>query len=223
MDRPILFNREMVRAILEDRKTMTRRVVKPQPIMMDSGMWYPSENPGDRKNKTGLHYANEKHMRKGMSIDFSPCGQPGDKLWVRETFAYKTRPKTENSSLIYKADFDTKDGFGSEIIDFNTGMTTPLTWEPSIFMPRWASRITLEIINVGIQRIQEIKYFDIMKEGAPLSTYPHHHDSYDTKLFEWFTGIWDSVNAKRGFGWDANPWVWIIEFKRVRVETEVEQ
>jgi len=97
IEHPILFQADMVRAILNSRKTMTRRVIKPQPVMMDSGAWFPSSNPGDSKNRTGLHYANEYHLRKGLPIDFSPYGQLGDRLWVRETHVferYEDEPKS---------------------------------------------------------------------------------------------------------------------------------
>lgn len=201
-EHPILFTGEMVLAILDGRKTQTRRVIKPQPILMTSGIWYPSEVPGDSKNKTGLHYANEKHMRKGMPIDFCPYGQPGDRLWVLESF------------LIDYEDGESSHGQRPPTVYYHaTDNETPWTkpgWKPSIYMPRWASRITLEIVNVRVERVQEITDDDAIQEGV---------DRTNTSIPGYartrFINLWNSINAKRGFGWDANPWVWAIEFKRV--------
>jgi hypothetical protein len=209
IEHPILFQADMVRAILNCRKTMTRRVIKPQPVMMDSGAWFPSSNPGDSKNRTGLHYANEYHLRKGLPIDFSPYGQPGDRLWVRETHVFE-RYEDEPYWLYlhYRATDRTPD---LDYEDDEDG-DPKCKWRPSIFMPRWASRITLEIVSIRAERVQEISEEDANLEGvdfipsAPAAT--NHRTS--------FAGLWDSINAKRGFGWDVNPWVWVIEFKRVR-------
>lgn len=182
----------MVCAILEGRKTQTRRVIKPQPVLMDSGVWYPSNIPGDIKNKTGLHYANENHMRKGMPIDFCPYGQPGDRLWVRESLCVEknsAKSEFECGHFCYRADeTDNLWGDGYKTI-------------PSIHMPRWASRITLEIVNIRVEQVQSITTKDIVAEGI----FPDRHA---------FENLWNSINATRGYGWDTNPWVFVIKFKK---------
>ena len=175
-EHPILFSGPMVRAILEGRKTQTRRVIKPQTT------W-------------------------GSDVEYCPHGVPGDRLWVRETWcplerADWSRPGREYN-VNYKADA-TPEG---ECIRKEMGYQ----WKPSIFMPRWASRITLEITGVKVERIQELlDHKDIMAEGILPDEGPRCY-SCRTRFAE----LWDSLNAKRGYGWDANPWVWVIEFKRL--------
>ena len=224
---PILFSGEMVRAILEGRKTQTRRVIKPQPIMMDSGTWYPSDVPGDGKNKTGLHYANENHMRKGLPFDFCPYGQPGDRLWVRETAKLRTITatswKVSSFDLYYKADD------GLVIFNNRAGRYAPykrIGFTPSIHMPRWASRITLEVVNIRVERVQDITYEDAVAEGIPgagivlgnitmlLTQTNNMEDAEKVLRLDMFSELWDKINLKRGYGWEVNPWVWVIEFKR---------
>jgi len=208
---PILFSGEMVRAILEGRKTQTRRVIKPQPIMMDSGTWYPSDVPGDGKNKTGLHYANENHMRKGLPFDFCPYGQPGDRLWVRETA--KLRTITATSWKVSSFDLHYKADDGLVIFNNRAGRYAPykrIGFTPSIHMPRWASRITLEIVNIRVERVQEISISDMVAEGIQdlrekMSGVPC--------VINRFQVLWNSINAKRGYGWETNPWCWCITFK----------
>jgi len=184
-ERPILFSTEMVRAILEGRKTQTRRVIKPKPWLIDPHkVEYNLWECGDGK---------ETYLIK------CPYGKPGDLLWVRETWGlYDTQPKDGpgKALLFYRA----SDGESYEL--------RYQLWRPSIFMPRWASRITLKIINVRVERLQDISEEDAIKEGATF------------RKGEWgeldaFNYIWDSINAKRGYSWDSNPWVWVIEFKRV--------
>lgn len=127
--------------------------------------------------------------------------QPGDRLWVRETW--------------YCAGVDESDGYP---VRYREGATVQedvsISWRPSIFMPRWASRITLEITGVRVERLQDITEEDAKEEGVPPMIFsdggygkPDYRDG--------FRQLWDSINAKRGFGWDVNPWVWVIEFRRV--------
>jgi hypothetical protein len=221
-ERPVLFNGEMVRALLDGRKTETRRPIKPQPIMMDSGVWYPSNQPGDTRNRTGLHYANEEHMRRGMPVDFSPWGQPGDKLWVRETFVL------ENTD-------DVPDGvphqiepgeWGTEIYPHYRatepephivpeGLEDPYDdrtrWSPAVFMPRWACRIVLEITSVKVERLQEMGENEAIAEGATPGAIEHH--------LSVFAREWDALYAKRGLGWNDNPWIWVVAFRHLSSPT----
>lgn len=174
-ERPILFSGEMVRAILEGRKTQTRRVMKPQPFDLIKS-W-----PANPKNGQEIH---------------CPYGNASDRLWVRETFAEggMIRP---GDKVSYAADW----GEDARVIR---------RWKPSIFMPRWASRITLEITNVRVERLQEITAADAKAEGV--------EPFLNRDATAWRAGFqvgWDALNAKRGHSWEKNPWVWVIEFKKV--------
>ena len=127
-----------------------------------------------------------------------PYGKPGDKLWVRETWGlYDTEPKDgpENATVFYRA----TDG-GRYDLRYQK-------WRPSIFMPRWASRITLEMVDVRIERLQDMSEGDVYKEGCIVCP------KTDMRPFVVFETLWDSINVKRGFGWDKNPWVWVVSFK----------
>jgi len=194
-DRPILFSGAMVRAILEDRKTQTRRVVKPQPISSDGGdvFWW----------KETVGWASSVHKNPEMMIPYSPYGQPGDRLWVRETYCSLDR------ECVYRADGDKPHALIGK-------------WTPSIFMPRWASRLTLEVTEVRVERVQEISDDDCEAEGIEqrwtclnpgAGSYAHENCVHDD-----FRALWDSINAKRGFGWEQNPWVWAVSFRRVEGE-----
>ncbi len=198
-ERPILFSAPMVRAILENRKTMTRRIVKPHPKEIYSdGNWYP-----DRYNYSEWWCFWGK---KGTDV-FNKCGLPqfkcphgndGDRLWVRETFY------AENREIIhYRAD-----GWQYEV-DPSSG------WKPSMFMPRWASRIILEITKVKVERLQDISEEDAIKEGSQI---PVAELAKTCRQAVWterqqFAGIWNSINKK--YPWESNPWVWVISFKRI--------
>lgn len=183
-ERPILFSGEMVRAILDGRKTQTRRVIKPQP---------------------------PESVSEGYTTYFCPYGIPGDRLWVRETFAPRldVDPITELARArhyaMYKADGgDPHDPMHWHPYD---------KWIPSIFMPRWASRITLEITNVRVERVQDISVSECRAEGIPQASFSSQTDR-DAQVHGEFMQLWDSINAKRGYSWESNPWVWVIEFKR---------
>lgn len=188
-ERPILFSGPMVRAILDGRKTMTRRVVK-----------HPPFDPSDDGLDTEILVNNIK----------CPYGQPGDRLWVRETWSPWADESTKYAArsqepALYCADYKT----GAPSLDIGGDYK----WHPSIYMPRWASRITLDIVAVRVERLQEISVDDVIAEGILRSDIDDRmRDSYD----RWqFRQLWDSINAKRGYSWDLNPWVWVIGFTRV--------
>lgn len=196
-ERPILFSGQMVRAILEGRKTMTRRVVKPQPDIenepVECGLYHPL-----RVNKrTGMQYpADEVYGAYGDGWD-APCpyGKPGDRLWVRETHNAFTNPETGLKDVRYAAtnDHEKIKYYGS--------------WKPSIHMRREYSRITLEIVGVRVERLMDITPEDASAEGIWPKSLPSE------MLLSSFVALWDSINAKRGCSWGSNPWVWVIEFK----------
>ena len=172
--RPILFSAPMVRALLEGRKTQTRRIVK-----------FGTLPDGNTNNKA--------------PIGLCPYGKVGDFLWVRETWALASRA-TDLAKVYYKAHENASHTEFHEFVDdAKVGKYQP-TWprfKPSIHMPRWASRITLEITGVRVERLQDCSEADALAEGAKPDM------PYGT--------IWKAINGQES--WDANPWVWVIEFK----------
>ena len=181
--KPIFFNDEMVRAILDGRKTQTRRPLKPQPDY--------------------LHDA-DPYQKIWMSPLKCPYGKVGDRLWVREAFTL-TVP-TEKP--MYRATWKNPDG---------------IKWTSSIHMPRWASRITLEITDIRIERVQEITEEEAEAEGVlpcphPISKTDECLDCYlDAGEYACsFFNLWDQLYAKKGLGVDDNPWVWVITFRRIK-------
>jgi hypothetical protein len=196
-ERPIIFNSEMVRAILKGEKTQTRRVIKPQPPGDYQWQGWVIETTG---SKTDIGKAG---WRKGYLPSIyvrCPYGEPGDELWVRETWAghvldgmLKPSEFTRGYNCVYRADIPQGDSAESHHV-----------WRPSIFMPRWASRIQLRIINIWCERLQDIA--DPQAEGVGY---------WGCDTIEVFEDLWDSINAKRGFSFASNPWVWAVEFEVV--------
>lgn len=183
---PILFSGAMVRAIMENRKTQTRRVVKPQP---HDGIVLVRAAPG-----WAQPYVDDASAY-GPPVA-CPYGQPGDRLWVRETFAQWSN---RNRVAQYRADVP-EDRWHL------------YTWRPSIFMPRWASRITLEITDVRVECVHDISEADAQAEGMTERTrLPGVEPLYAMT----FAKLWNSINAARGYSWESNPWVWAITFKRI--------
>jgi hypothetical protein len=181
----------MVRAILEGRKTMTRRVVKPQPTL-DHGLVF----EGIALGKFGA---------VSDSVIACPYGTIGDRLWVKETHHVRDAGYVDGTGrdIVYKADDE----------DF------PYGWTPSIHMPRWASRINLEITGIRVERVQDISEEDARAEGLWCKFDGQgcegqcHKCSATAK--EAFEALWDSINSKRA-PWASNPWVWVIEFGRAK-------
>lgn len=202
-ERPILFSAPMIRALLDGRKTMTRRVVKPQP----DEMFNPSSQVALESWTIGC-----------------PYGRPGDRLWVRETwFPCPVGKFCPNPTPIPKS---LPEGWTVLFAADGDSVSSPLRWKPSIFMPRWASRITLELTSVRVERVQDISEDDAKAEGVieQFRTVvlrpdggPDYHipNSYRGG----FANLWDSLNAKRGFRWETNPWVWAISFKVIKPTT----
>lgn len=197
-EHPIIFSSDSIRAILEGRKTQTRRVTKQNALL-------------ERQIATGIVTSGVDYSKL---LRFCPYGQPGDRLWVRETWGYPDNMNPGNDAVYISYIADKTSMF----VHFKTGekvsvsgYAKPLKLKPSIFMPRWASRITLEIVSVRVERVQDIHPLDCVAEGA--STYDTNI-SLDTHINR-FKVLWNSINAKRGYSWESNPWVWVIEFKRV--------
>ena len=202
-ERPILFNSEMVRAILDGRKTQTRRV-----ITAKAGCDYHGYE-GWREYKDGLWQYKSTHGW-GNPIK-CPYGVVGGKLWVRETWCAGVEWDDEKPSEI-----DPLCG-GNDILYLASGKKTEGYGKtrPNIFMPKWATRLWLEITGTRAERVREIDAEEAEKEGTrrPKRLCPDRHDEY---ILGRFQKLWDSINAKRGYGWDVNPWVWVVEFRKVK-------
>ena len=257
-ERPILFNSEMVRAVLDGAKTQTRRVIKgaalpkllDEPFDGDDGKTYkwiscPSTHP-----RWGFGVFGETEEECAKELEKIGCGCPygdvGDQLWVRETFhndnrdTERARAEHEDvmsvSPIFYKADTLLSNS-NIDPLPKDAGWI----WKPSIYMPRWASRIQLEVTGVRVERVQDISEDDAIAEGVINGIdYPYEngelpcpscngqgvHGAFganygvtevdcttcDTYIKR-FRILWDSINAKRGYGWDKNPYVWVVEFK----------
>jgi hypothetical protein len=166
-ERPILFSAPMVRAILEGRKTQTRRIVKPEHVAA-----YHDDVP--------------------ILFKRFPYGKPGDRLWVRETWGMFE--ETHKCIPHYRATHAT------DVVP---------RWRPSIHMPRWASRITLEVESVRVERLKECSDADALAEGCSSADM----QSGD-RLQDVYRRLWESINGPGS--WEANPWVWVVEFKRIQ-------
>lgn len=219
---PILFNAPMVCATLDGTKTQTRRVVASQP----SDGWT-FDTPPEFGRITSSHPKNGRFgafIRRDLGTDFpqldlipSPYGMPGDRLWVRETWSTDFAGHYPHDRVWYAADDDrrleieTRDGVRG-IYSPESGRHVPFRWRPSIHMPRWASRITLEVTSIRVERLQGISYEDARAEGwNPMADDRKNPNPLDPK--SWFVNLWSQINGPDS--WTANPWVWVIEFQRV--------
>lgn len=203
-ERPILFNTAMVRALLAGTKTQTRRVVNIQPAPGCIGHFGPGS----------------PFIRGERGVIRCPYGQPGDRLWVRETW----NAFAGWAGYYYAADYEGW-GIGSDD-DPDHVPDHAVRWKPSIHMPRSASRILLEVTAVRVERLQDISEADARAEGIFQHVrggwHWHKHDS--SNLDDWnqfgyrtarhtYQSLWEQINGAGS--WDANPFVWVVEFKRV--------
>ncbi len=203
-EHPVLFSGPMVNAILGGRKTQTRRVIKP-PLKHPNWTYFTYFKESGHAIEDGPDYPDNKEDERRC-----PYGQPGDRLWVREAW----RPDDfDSSNVIYRADMP------QDALDEARGI---IKWKPSIHMPRWASRITLEISKVRVERLQEITEEDAIAEGIIFKQVMGDagllHGYFPGNCKEAMTSfgvLWNEINSKRGYGWDKNPWVWVVEFRRV--------
>lgn len=244
-ERPILMHARSVRDILDGRKTQTRRPITSQPIGKPGGKYEPHD---PFVHADGLTWG---WMCGAVSYTHNdvrcPYGQPGDRLWVRETWTadfgetfsdnvnawWHEMPKSlrtekaveflyyaADDSVYHVRDREMDEQFGSDVRRWgwepSADDLADLRWQPSIFMPRWACRLVLEITGIRVERVQDISYDDILAEGAPEpSAWPGPGGRTIAQDRDWYRTIWNEINAARGFGWDANPWVWVIEFRKL--------
>lgn len=191
-ERPILFSAPMIRALLAGAKTQTRRISKPQSEVFNG--------------RAGGEWCGWPLTETGAKMP-CPYGQPGDRLRVCETWATSHRwdsvkpsklPTDGSAAIYYRASDDTP---------ANTSRDGGViqNWRPSIFLPTWASRITLEIESVRVERLQDISVEDALSEGIT-----HHTMNCPKVEYQW---LWESINGHGS--WELNPWVWIVSFKRI--------
>lgn len=203
-ERPILFTDPMPQAILAGRKTMTRRVVKcnrfyGEPDWSTAYVDGPANNQYLHVRQSGGKYGDATNQRITC-----PYGVPGDRLWVRE--AWFNQNVNGVASPIYRASWPKHD-------KHSIVMSPPGKWIPSIHMPRWASRITLEITGVKVERLQAISEAEAMAEGCEEEYRDNNGNCWHDKATDAFRRLWDSINGPGS--WDANPWVWCVSFKRM--------
>lgn len=226
--RPILFSTPMVQALLEGRKTQTRRIIKPQPYIDNRGnfCW--------KNSCYGQDSLGSPHIQKIASpIPWShtkkvgnPFGKPGDLLWVRENYYLSKQSNHLRPS---------EDKFGHVMYKAGGGANVYGKLRPSIFMPRWASRITLKITDISVERLQDISEEDAKAEGLSKISKDGHLYKYgipdsdglpgtDNTGWPWhdwevdprkaYKKLWQSIN---GVGsWNTNPWVWVVEFEVIK-------
>lgn len=195
-ERPILFSAPMVRALLAGTKTQTRHIVKARyrgtpdthDIRFDAndGLWY---------------------CERGQWMQSCPYGVPGDRLWVRETWACP--------GAVPRSDDPVRPGMR---IEYRASEARAHGWRPAIHMPRWACRLVLEVTGVRVERLQDITEADARAEGAPLVA---QFNAYDGKHITGFARMWASINGEGS--WETNPWVWVIEFRRTEVRHDDSQ
>jgi hypothetical protein len=197
-EKPILFSSPMVKAILDGRKTQTRRIMKPQPEHFEQYPHWRWTTPQLRKDGLGP-FAIDSGDRPGIFGKYVP----GETLWVRETWGPRTeqgKPVESRHYVKYRADF-IDDSPPADGMDWHTYEDK---WRPSIFMPRWASRITLELTDVHVERLQDISEDDAKREGVPASLMASTHRIG-------FFNLWTSIHGCNAD--ESNPWVWVLSFR----------
>ena len=207
---PILFKGEMVQAILDGRKTQTRRTVNVQPPT-DKHQLLNIMDSTDKRQVGKSHWAvlnaEKTNVIESDKRYFScPYGKPGDRLWVRETHAIVPRTAYAQSTGVQQV-LRPDDSHDAAIYRQGWERSTGgIRWCPSIHMPRWASRITLEITNVRVERLHDITPDDAEAEGIVIT-------EHTPQAVQQFSRLWRDINGDNS--WASNPWVWVIEFKQV--------
>lgn len=208
-ERPMLFNGEMVNAVLNGSKNQTRRVIK-------------GVEGGDWLKGASCHVFDAKHK--------CPYGKVGDELWVREKWKYDGFTDGGIPFIKYAADGaveykEPSDDWCERVQDIWAELSDPKNydiekkamdhkWRPSIHIPRWASRTQLKITNIRVERVQEISEEDCLGEGVFIDL-KNAFAVKPPKLRDKFKELWDSINKESGYGWKVNPYVWVVDFERV--------
>ena len=240
-ERGMIFNAEMVRAILDGRKTQTRRIMKLQPKPSKSrpgDFWFSSKKLESMVHVSDLAPGNSPIADYHLFIQEHCCpfGAVGDRIWVREAFRVHSRA-TDVATLVYKA--SERNSWTEQThrvpVTVCNKPATPEKWTPSLHMPRWASRILLEITDVRVERLNAISEEDAQREGVHTEVWDQtvvarnyaardeffqfwsedmpHYVEMNQLYRSSFRSLWESIYGEES--WKANPWVWVIEFKRV--------
>jgi len=191
--KPIIFNTTDVKAILSGAKTQTRRAIKPQPkyknVVFQYGRLVEYSMIGSCWNEMAWH---------------NPPYKKGDALYVREAWAdVRILPSSKHSHYLYEASHPNPN-------------SRPIHWRPSVHMPREAARIFLRVTDIRVERLQKISSTDMWNEGClPHDINQSELTTHRECLEKYWIPLWNSLNAKRGYGWDSNPWIWVISFERI--------
>lgn len=259
-ERPILFNGEMVRAVLEGRKTQTRRILKPKqiPVLLeepfditsDEKARYMSEVQGGRYGFAAFGETEKKCLEHLVQCGGCPYGGIRNELWVKEShylYGYwvtngETKTGKQKNSFAYQKEMGVRfpDNPPENIFTRKEGQRGRGWFKRnSLFMPRWASRTQLKITNVRVERVQDISDKDAKSEGASCVVWyqpegkpegesqnlseqahdlvhPSHGKKYGISYRNGFATLWDSINNKSGYGWEINPWVWVVDFEGLK-------
>lgn len=208
---PILFSAPMVRAILAGDKTQTRRPVRFEQF----------HQHGRSGGAIGYSWIELRPTVRGVTCDLHdllnlcPHGQPGDRLWVREAWA---EVQTHGFDAGGSESWGSRLGYRADDMEDGVCLGDPLNrgrWRPSIHMPRWASRITLEVTAVRVERLWEIDACGAIAEGFLQTGDSTTEFSARVRAFHAFSTAWDATYAVKGLGWDVNPWVWVVEFRKL--------
>lgn len=221
-EHPIIFSGAMLLAIMEGRKTQTRRVMRKQPFILDLG----DDRHGPKTPHWVIDYSDQRKRsawKVGESPYWTDCpyGGPGDRLWVKEEWWPAFKRTETNNGCAYRSDY-----LRPALLGLDHTIANERYWRGPVLMPRWASRIALEVLSVRAQQLQEITAEDAIAEGIPqsageaaalglidLAKTPGHEWDNRTSV-ENFALAWDRINSKR-VPWATNPWVWVLTFRRL--------
>ncbi len=222
-DHPILFKADMVNAIRDGRKTQTRRIISPQP---DTSRWKPeyANKPKEWRLMVRLgpvHHGYDPKLWCLHDTDspvgavpytarLCPYGVPGDLLYVRENWWAVEVDKVGVQYCVFDDEFEIEALGGQYPAPDTLRLLDRQNWRygrhPNIHLPKKQCRLWLRVKSVRVERVQEISYKDAFTEGV--------NTQQATHAVPYFKTLWDSINKDRGFGWDVNPWVWVVEFER---------
>lgn len=227
-EHPILFCAEMIQAYLAGRKWETRRVIKfPKHTYTPDASWVKSIHQDGGGNwiawSTDAPDLTEFTKKAYPGTEGFPCpyGKPGDSLWVRETWQARSPVGLEwNRYKRIEREGYAPSAWRVRYAATDLNFTEWSGWNPSIFMPHWASRISFPVLSIRAERVQDISEDDAIAEGVEVIKNQWGTPWYKSVAGEWkdpinpYRELWDRINAKRGFPWDSNPWVWVITFPK---------
>jgi len=212
-EKPLLMSGEMVRATLSGQKTHTRRIFKPQPIECTFGFEYDGQMYLSVEAMKD-HLFNDVYGAKGSPYGSIYGDGTADTLWIRETW----QAQNHSGQWWHEVPRDSRDQYNWSLINRATpdpDLPMPPKWMPSIFMPRWASRLTLRLTDIRIERLHEASLDDIKAEGCPAEYWQENNNGMSHAMYGWWEHLWDGLNARRGYPYKSNPWVWVVEFEAV--------